>query len=271
LIDEENRSFWDELCGSQAAEMLGINDSSPESLKKFDDWYFDFYPYLKPFLSAVAHPDIRLLEVGLGYGTVSEYLAEIGVAYSGLDIAQGPVNMVTARLASKELQGDAHLGSILSPPFPSQSFDAVVAIGSLHHTGDLQEAISTCHSLLVPGGKLLFMVYNAYSYRRWLHSTNATFRLALREGTGYRGVVGDTDDRQRGLYDTNRAGDGAPHTDWISRRSLNFMLRDFRSTDFRLLNMDSDFPPFRTMQREKMLRSRWGARLGLDIYVQAVK
>ncbi len=43
-IDAANKSFWDELCGTQLAQSLGVTDDSAESLKRFDDWYFEFYP-----------------------------------------------------------------------------------------------------------------------------------------------------------------------------------------------------------------------------------
>ena len=46
-IDQANMAFWDELCGSTDAQSLGITDSSPQTLKLFDDWYMDFYPYLE--------------------------------------------------------------------------------------------------------------------------------------------------------------------------------------------------------------------------------
>lgn len=259
------------MCGSQAAKALGIEDSSAESLTRFDDWYFGFYPYLKPFLKPIAQPGLRVLEVGLGYGSVSQFLQQSQVGYSGLDIADGPVNMVNARFAMLQAPGRAYLGSILSPPFEPESFDAVVAIGSLHHTGDLQRAISVCQQLLVPGGRLLFMVYNAYSYRRWLRSTSSTVRYISSELMGYRGVVGTSSERQRGQYDVDSSGQGAPHTDWISRRSLSFLLRDFTAVNMHLYNMDVDFPPFRRKHREDMLRSAWGTQLGLDVYVTAVK
>lgn len=44
--DQNNSTFWNELCGTQLAKSLGIVDDSIASLKKFDDWYFDYYPYL---------------------------------------------------------------------------------------------------------------------------------------------------------------------------------------------------------------------------------
>src|ERR1700704_5998571 len=45
-VDRENAAFWNELCGSWIASQLGIMDSSPASLKKYDDWYMGLYPYL---------------------------------------------------------------------------------------------------------------------------------------------------------------------------------------------------------------------------------
>jgi len=70
-IDAKNAEYWDEVCGSNLARRLGINDSSPESLKKFDDWYFDFYPYLKGHLEPARRATGKVLKIGLGYGTVA--------------------------------------------------------------------------------------------------------------------------------------------------------------------------------------------------------
>ena len=143
--DESNRRFWNDLCGSQLAKSLGIVDRGVESLDRFDRWYLDFYPYLDRHLALDRVRGRRVLEIGLGYGTVAQRLAERGALYVGLDIAPGPVKMVRHRLAQASLQGEAVQGSILSPPFEDQTFDDVIAIGSLHHTGDLQAAIAACH------------------------------------------------------------------------------------------------------------------------------
>lgn len=270
MLDEANSKFWDELCGSQAARMLGVSDSSPASLKKFDDWYFQFYPYLTQFLGEGVRPGCQVLEVGLGYGTVSQYIAEKAASYTGLDISPGPVHMVSERLKQSGLPGNAQVGSILSAPFEPESFDCIVAIGSLHHTGDLQKSIMECHRLLRSSGVLLFMVYNAYSYRRWQSSSVQTLKYLSRESLGYRGVVGSSSDRQRYKYDSNEAGETAPHTDWISKRSLASFLEIFSSCTSVSSNIDTDFA-FSLRNRESLMKSRWPGLLGLDLYVQAAK
>lgn len=117
-VEDANRAFWNELCGTGLAKVLGITDASPISLKRFDDWFFDFYPYLfsEVPLAELAGRDV--LEIGLGYGSLSQKIAESGARYVGLDIAPGPVEMVLHRLRQLGLAGEVEQGSILSAPFP---------------------------------------------------------------------------------------------------------------------------------------------------------
>jgi len=151
-VSEENARFWDELCGSRFARLTGITDAGPQSLKKFDDWYLKFYPYLDRHIGFDSLIGKKVLEVGLGYGTVAQRLAEFGAEYSGLDIATGPVQMANHRLRQSGLNGLAVKGSVLEPPFAPESFDAIIAIGCLHHTDNLKAAIEQCRLLLRPGG-----------------------------------------------------------------------------------------------------------------------
>jgi len=92
-IDSGNAVFWDELCGSILAQSIGIEDASPESVARFDQAYLDLYPYLTGYLPAEVD-GMRMLEVGLGYGTLGQLVVERGADYHGLDIAQGPVEMM---------------------------------------------------------------------------------------------------------------------------------------------------------------------------------
>jgi SAM-dependent methyltransferase len=268
-ISSDNAAFWDELCGSQLAKSLGVTDWSPASLKKFDDWYFQFYPYLFDHIPFDSLKGKDVLEVGLGYGTVSQRLAEAGANYSGLDIAQGPVSVVNQRMRQAALNGQATQGSILEPPFGPESFDAVVAIGCLHHTGDLQRAISQCWNVLRPGGQLIVMVYYAYSYRRFLNAPASTLRYAGRELLGYRGGV-EGNARERAAYDAGGDGNAAPHTDWISVRSLQALCARFMTLTSTIENIDQE-KPFARTPRVDLLKTRWPRLIGLDLYATATK
>ena len=269
-VSQENLKFWDELCGSQLAKTIGVNDSSKESLKKFDKWYFDFYPYLHDHIPFSELKEKKVLEIGLGYGAVSQRIAESKAFFTGLDIAAGPVAMVNNRLKQTSLLGEAVQGSILEPPFEVESFDVIVAIGCLHHTGNLTEALSQCHRLLRPGGKLIFMVYYAYSYRRWIQAPLKTFNYLFEEICGKNGVVDNSESKDRAAYDTNSSGEGAPHTDWISKKSLSVLCKNFSTFKPVLENIDSS-SPFKWHSREQLLTTKIPSWVGLDLYATAKK
>ena len=185
-IDAANAAFWDELCGSAFARALGITDQSLASLERFDRAYLEFYPYL---LARVGLADLAgksVLEVGLGYGTLSQQIAEVAADYTGLDVAAGPVNMVDQRMHMHALPGRAVQGSILDAPFDAEQFDAVVSIGCFHHTGDVQQCIDETYRVLKPGGRARIMVYNRFSYRQWWRWPRQTLASLLdrRSGAG---------------------------------------------------------------------------------------
>jgi SAM-dependent methyltransferase len=269
-LTDKNIEYWDELCGTHLAKSLGINDSSIESLKKFDDYYFDLYRYLFDYIPFDNLKDKCVLEVGLGYGTVAGRLVESGAIYTGLDIARGPVDMVKHRLDKSGIPGQVIQGSILNPPFEEESFDTIVAIGCLHHTGDLQLAIDKCRNLLRPGGELIFMVYYAYSYRRFIQAPKTTISCLIKERLSYRGVVGKSKTSERGSYDTNAKLEVAPHTDWISKLSLQNLCKNFSSFSSSIENIDQDFP-FKNASRIELLKTRWPSMVGLDLYAIAKK
>jgi SAM-dependent methyltransferase len=269
-IDSRNSSFWDELCGTHLASSLGVVDNGKESLALFDKWFFDIYPFLDDHLDLPSLKGKRVLEIGLGYGTVGQYLAQHCEEYMGLDIAAGPVNMMRHRMQQAGLNGDATQGSILDAPFPDQSFDVIVALGCLHHSGDLQRAFNECRRLLRPGGRLTLMVYYAYSYRRFEHQFAETWAYLRKELMGHRGVIGVTDAAARAAADTNAKGEAAPHTDWVGASSLKAMLKNagFVQPKTKLENIDQA-GPFVNVPREEGLKSRWPAIWGLDIYATA--
>src|SRR5690349_13633178 len=71
-LDERNAAFWEELCGTNMARELGITDASEESLARFDEAYFEYYPYLLDYFPPEVVEGARLLDIGLGYGTLGE-------------------------------------------------------------------------------------------------------------------------------------------------------------------------------------------------------
>ena len=86
-VGRRNAAFWNEICGTWLAQQLGITEPSQENLDRYDEAYLNIYPYLTGYLPEAAGEGERLLEIGLGYGTVAQVLATRGFEYHGLDIA----------------------------------------------------------------------------------------------------------------------------------------------------------------------------------------
>lgn len=266
-LEDRNAKFWDELCGTQLAQSIGVVDKSEKSIAKFDHWYLEFYPYLNELIERIYPENKKILEIGLGYGTVSQVLIERSAEYCGLDIAHGPVSIVELRARRKCKAIRVLQASALEIPVDDGSFDGVVAIGSLHHTGDLNRAIDEVFRVLNKGGVGLVMVYNAYSYRRWITDFGVTIRYLAQELSGYRGPVQSTSMKARSRYDTNSASEAAPHTDWISKRSMKHLLGQSRSIRISKLNLGSEFV-FKKWSRDRQTKSLVGRFLGLDLYCE---
>ncbi|MEK6192266.1 MAG: class I SAM-dependent methyltransferase [Chloroflexota bacterium] len=264
-LDRRNEEFWDELCGTSFARQLGLVTRDRETLEAFDRAYFGFYPYLSGYLDRFDLAGRRVLEIGLGYGSLGEALARRGADYHGLDIAAGPVRMMQHRLA---MQGGAvdqvRQGSALAMPFPDGTFDYVYAIGCLHHTGDLPRSINEVRRVLVPGGQAVVMVYHAGSWRQWrrVHLTRAWARV--------RGRTGPSEVDVARMYDSNSSGTVAPHTEYASRHEVADLFGQYSAVEVRARNFDDlRFLGRRVIPRHRILGSPLEAWLGLDLYIVA--
>jgi SAM-dependent methyltransferase len=260
-IDIENAEFWDELCGTEFARRVGVTDSSPESLARFDRAYLDYYPYLDDYLPGESAAGKRVLEIGLGYGTVGELLAARGLDYQGLDIAPGPVEMMRHRLRNlghADADERAQRGSALEIPHPDASFDYVVTIGCLHHTGDIPSAVTEVHRVLRPGGVATVMLYARYSLH---HAALTVWKLpaVLRRDTTLEREI-------RRAYDETVAGEPAPIVEFVTRGEIKRMFERFGDVRARRENWD----PMPLVPRQWML-GNLARVMGIDFYVTATK
>lgn len=268
-IDIKNAGFWNELCGSSLARSLGITDMSTDTLRIFDEAYLTLYPYLLEYVSNEDLHGKKVFEIGLGYGTLGQKLAEGGCDYHGLDIAARPVSMMGYRLSQIgcDWEGKVQVGSILNAPFQDSSFDYVYSIGCLHHTGHLERAVSEIYRLLKTGGKAIIMLYNKHSFRLLFQVPVMRFFDILSGKRGFK----RPNEKIRSLYDTDSDGTAAPHTDFVSLSDINRLFRKYSSVKVDIRNFDNY--PFRgkiIFKRERLLNNI--ARvLGLDLYITATK
>jgi SAM-dependent methyltransferase len=211
-----------------------------------------------------------VLEIGLGYGTLGKYIAERGAVYHGLDIAPTPVEMMRHRLRmlGDGTGADARVvqGSALKIPFASETFDFVYSIGCLHHTGNLGTSFAEVRRVLKPGGTVVLMLYNRYSWRQLWRVDRRRLAAVFRTGRV------PSAKKIRSYYDRNAAGDAAPHTDFTSRHGARRLLVGFADVRIRAENLDRiRFRRTTLVPRERLLRGPLPRLFGLDLYITARK
>lgn len=103
---------------------------------------------------------LRLLDIGCGGGLLSEPMARLGADVVGADAA--PRNIPVARLHA-EAQGlaiDYRNATAEALAAAGERFDVVLAMEIVEHVADPQAFLTTCQSLLKPGGLMICSTLN---------------------------------------------------------------------------------------------------------------
>jgi ubiquinone/menaquinone biosynthesis C-methylase UbiE len=265
----ENAKFWNEVCGTSVAKELGVEAVNPKNLGIFDRAYMGYYPYLRQYVEKMDLRGKKVLEVGLGYGTLGQELALRGGVYHGVDVADNPVILMRYRLINlgKWEGGRVQVASVLSLPFKDESFDYVYSIGCLHHVGDLERAVSEVYRVLRKKGRAVVMLYKRNSWRylklefkHWLR------RVLGRERRSFNEMM-------RFVYDHNTKGEPAPYTEFVSGSDVKGLFRRFSSVKVDVQNFDN-FRLRLTRGFWMTIPRRWflgnlGRILGRDLYIVA--
>ena len=263
-LDIENAEYWDEPCGTNAFRDLGF-----ESKLEFDNWYFDFYPYLEKHIPFSEMSGKKVFEVGLGYGTVSQKIMEANAIYYGMDIAKGPVDLVQNCLEDLGVEGYVKQGSILECPYEDNSFDYIISIGCIHHTGDIKKSIEELHRILIKDGIGVIMIYNAFSYRQWISAPLITLKQLINEIRGSENTR-YAKEEERMKYDHNSNEVANPFTEFIGKKGLRKITKPlFSNTDIVIENIGDE--GFLSKIPRNIKNKIFGHIVGLDLYINLRK
>ena len=130
-----------------------------EFLAVFSNLDFDELPSTKP----------KALEIGIGGGRYSTYLANNSIETIGIDPTITLLKYVSERVNAKFIRASA-----TDLPFKKDTFDLIICIELLHHFTDdvLERVLEDISEVIKPGGIFVFDVKNKmnpvlwYRYRR---------------------------------------------------------------------------------------------------------
>jgi SAM-dependent methyltransferase len=98
----------------------------------------------------------KILDVGCGTGLLAQELGKEGFDIYGLDISQEMLKLAAPRLSGKIVCATA--GKI---PFPSENFDGVICVATMHHIHSVfRDALREMARVLKTGGRLLIWDHN---------------------------------------------------------------------------------------------------------------
>ena len=233
----KNENFWNEICGTVPFRRLGLKKITPYSLEVFDKWYFNHYPYLKKYFSEDTLKDKSVLEIGLGFGSVGEYLALNSKEYTGVDLANNPVKLMQERIQLKKIKrARVQNEDAIDLSFNDNSFDFLVSIGCLHHTPNLSRSINEVYRVLKPGGQAVVMIYAKYSITTLLLPFFYVIDL-IKNGFS----LNKLKSFRRFAYDSNFKGTAAPLTVFTSKKELQNLTIKFKDHQF---NRENYWFPF---------------------------
>jgi ubiquinone/menaquinone biosynthesis C-methylase UbiE len=105
------------------------------------------------------HTFPRLLEPGVGTGRIAIPLAERGYQVIGVDISGEMINLLEKRLSQSErpVPVSFQKADVLDLPFPTGSFDIVVATHLFYFIGEWKKAVDEILRVLREGNPLVLM------------------------------------------------------------------------------------------------------------------
>ncbi|WP_168588759.1 class I SAM-dependent methyltransferase [Saccharopolyspora sp. ASAGF58] len=105
------------------------------------------------FAALDLQPGVRLLDIGGGWGGVTQYCGERGVHVTTLTIAEDSANHVRALIADNDLPGEVLLEDFLAHR-PVQPYDHAVIYGVIEHLPNYRRFAAKAWDVLKPGGRL---------------------------------------------------------------------------------------------------------------------
>lgn len=97
-------------------------------------------------------PGDRVLDLGCGNGAMAAYIAEVtGAHVTGIDFSPTAIGQALRLAVAHPGSLDFQVADIAALPFPSASFDVIVAVDTLYFT-DLDATVADLKTLLRPGG-----------------------------------------------------------------------------------------------------------------------
>ena len=290
-LKERVRAFWQaHPCGTKFSDAeMGTREffDRVEAHRYAKEWHI---PEAANFAGSRG---LRVLEIGCGMGTDGAQFAAAGADYTGVDLTEAAIDLARKRFASSGLQGEFRVADAEKLDFADESFDVVYSHGVLHHTPDIESAISEIHRVLKPGGRAIVMLYHrgSYNYRVGIRVLRRAGAGLLKSEAGMKLVnlvTGEPIESLREHAALMRAsqngylssdeflsqstdGAGNPLARVYSRREARELFREFGKVELRAYFLNKRFIPIVGNLLPRSIESALATRWGWHLWIYAKK
>jgi 2-polyprenyl-3-methyl-5-hydroxy-6-metoxy-1,4-benzoquinol methylase len=170
-LQEGNRQWFQEHPPNMdwRKQSLTASEGTPEYFAEVDRRFIEASPFFagaRPFGRLIPYESLsgkRVLEIGCGLGTHTEFMAEAGARVSAIDLTSGGVELTRRRLALRGLDVDVRIMDGEELQFDDEEFDLVWSWGVVQHTAHPERLAREAHRVLKGSGEFRLMVYNSRS------------------------------------------------------------------------------------------------------------
>lgn len=143
-------------CGSHLVDK-SLDYLSKEYFDELEKEKHDFEPWKEEEFNTLDVNGKRVLEIGFGMGCDHINLARKGAIMTGIDITEGNKTVTTAHFKAYGMPGSNLIVCDAEKlPFHDNSFDFIYSFGVLHHTPNMEQAVSEIYRVLKVGGGGLY-------------------------------------------------------------------------------------------------------------------
>lgn len=166
------KDFWESHVNNEYYTQA--ERASDTYFREIEERRYTAHYNLRDLFASLQGSSGRLLEIGCGIGVDSIQLAKAGFDVTAVDLTENALEVARQFAQQRDVTIDFRLGNAEALDFADDTFDAVYSFGVLHHTPDIEKAISEVRRVLRPGGKAYIMLYHRDSLVNAVHKV---FRL----------------------------------------------------------------------------------------------
>lgn len=178
-------NWYKKICYNSAKGVIPYSDRTPEEKKKIkdfdkrmttDDWENEYEegadrhwmdgwtpcPLAKEVVKDLSNFNIKegkILEIGIGNGRDSIFIAKKGHNVTGIDLSQEPISVAKKRAKKEKVKNvKFEIGDAENLKYKADTFDVVYSVAAIHST-PLQSVLKEIYRVLKPGGTAKLFLY----------------------------------------------------------------------------------------------------------------